>query len=95
MVYALVELKKKKMCCANAPELQKSGNKSKQYIFKQIAQYFGLKTNLFQGLKEGLSSNRNIGQFFLNIYCFVLSFCLLLHRLSVRISLPFYIFLQV
>ena len=31
----------------------------------------------------------------LNIYCFVLSFCLLIHRLAVRISLPFYIFLQV
>ena len=29
----------------------------------------------------------------LNIYCFVLSFCLLLHRLAVRISLLFYIFL--
>ena len=29
----------------------------------------------------------------LNIYCFVLSFCLLLHRLAVRINLPFYIFL--
>ena len=24
----------------------------KKYIFKQIAQYFGLKTNLLQGLKE-------------------------------------------
>ena len=31
----------------------------------------------------------------LNIYCFVLSFRLLLHRLAERISLPFYIFLQV
>ena len=30
----------------------------------------------------------------LNIYFFVLSFCLLLHRLAVRISLAFYIFLQ-
>ena len=26
--------------------------KTKMYIFKQIAQYFGLKTNLLQGLKE-------------------------------------------
>ena len=26
--------------------------KQKIYIFKQIAQYFGLKTNLLQGLKE-------------------------------------------
>ena len=39
-------------------------------MFNQIAQYFGLKTNLLQGLKEksiapeeGLFSNRNIGQF--------------------------------
>ena len=26
--------------------------KTKRYIFKESAQYFGLKTNLFQGLKE-------------------------------------------
>jgi len=26
--------------------------KKKKYMFKQIAQYFGLKTNLLQGLKE-------------------------------------------
>ena len=25
---------------------------NKKYIFKQIAQYFGLKTNLLQGLQE-------------------------------------------
>ena len=31
----------------------------------------------------------------LTISCFVLSFCLLLHRLSVMISLPFYIFRHV
>ena len=31
----------------------------------------------------------------LNTYFFVLFFCLLLHRLAVRISLPFHIFLQV
>ena len=37
-------------------------------MFKQIAQYFGLKTNLFIFIfllapEEGLFSNRNIGQF--------------------------------
>ena len=30
----------------------KQKNKTKQYKFKQIDQYFGLKTNLLQGLKE-------------------------------------------
>ena len=33
------------------------------YIFKQIAQYLGLKTNLLPGAEEGLIANRNIGQF--------------------------------
>ena len=47
------------------------------YILKQTAQYFSLKTNPLQGLKE--------------IYIF----CLILHRLAVRISLPSHIFLQV
>ena len=32
---------------------------------------------------------------YIYIYIFVLFFCLLLHRLAVRISLPFYDFLQV
>ena len=32
---------------------------------------------------------------FINIYFFALFFCLLFHRLAVRISLPFHIFLQV
>ena len=30
----------------------KQKKKTKKYMFKQIAQYFGLKTNLLQGLKE-------------------------------------------
>ena len=30
----------------------KQKNKTKKYIFKQIAQYFGLKTNFLQRLKE-------------------------------------------
>ena len=30
----------------------------KMYIFKQIAQYFGLKTNLLQGLNCGVLLNR-------------------------------------
>ena len=37
-------------------------------------------------------SNRNIGQICLNIYIFVLFFCLLLHHLAVSIRFPFYIF---
>ena len=32
-------------------------------MFTQIAQYFGLKTNLLLAPEEGLFSNRNIGQF--------------------------------
>ena len=43
--------------------------------------------------EEGLYSNRNIGQFVSIYNFFALFFCLLLHRLAIRISLPFHIFL--
>ena len=52
-------------------------------------------TAIEKSLAPRVLSNRNIGQICLNIYFFVLFFCLLLHRLAVRISLPFYDFLQV
>jgi len=32
--------------------MKKTKEQNKKYTFKQIAQYFGLKTNLLQGLKE-------------------------------------------
>ena len=32
---------------------------------------------------------------FQSVYFFIIFFCLLLHRLAVRISLPFHIFLQI
>ena len=51
-------------------------------------------TALEKSLAPRVLSKRNIGQICLNIYIFVLFLCLLLHRL-VRISLPFYDFLQV
>ena len=41
--------------------------------------------------EEGLFFKPKYWQICLNIYIFVLFFCLL-HRLAVRISLPFYIF---
>ena len=52
-------------------------------------------TAIEKSLAPRVLSNRNIGQICVNIYFFVLFFCLLLHRLPVRISLPFYDCLQV
>ena len=46
--------------------------------------------------EEGLFSVTEIlGNFFKHKYFFVLFFCLLLHRLAVRISLPFHIFSKI
>ena len=73
-------------------------HKTANWSLRQGNEEVKKKTNILIFLlapEESLFSNRNIGQICLNIYIYFLFFRSLLHRPGVRISLPFYDFLQV
>ena len=62
----------------------KQKSKTKIYIIKQIAQYFGLQSNLLQPLKKVCFPTEILGNFFKHIYfCFTPLFnYVILHRLA-------------
>ena len=70
----------------------------KIYKFKQICPIFRFERQTFRGWKKGPASKERLSfkpKYWANLFkyiFFVFFFCLLLHRLAIRISLPIYIF---